>query len=480
MKKQLIYMITFVLGIFVFAGCYKDKGNYDYTQTNVITITSTADTFSVLLPDSLKINININQTMPGSEGIKYEWVMYPSTAAPLTRRTLDSTQNLVAKIIEDPGPYILILYAKDKKTNVEYQKKFVINVLTAYSEGWVVVEEDAGKCDLSMITPTDVIFKNAYSLNNSGQYLPAGTFRIPKIATNRNDQKVFILYPGSLEQVSYANFRKIGAPADVFWQVPSLFKPQNMFFNGDNEVAICDGKPHFRSFLSSGVIKFNYPPTGNYYFSPNEVYQTASGYVFWDTVGRKFLKMDANTVALLPMNTAPTGAIFDLNNVGKRLIYTEVNTGQQYNAIFKNVNDDSLFAFVFNPALSNHAVSRYDGLTAPGLLTAKLFVMSRSLPHMYYASGNQIYRLDILAKTATSIYTFPAGTEIRAMKMYVNLKNSGDVNNNKLIAVATKEGTEGKVYYFPIASTGLFTNNTYSKVFGGFKQINEITYKSLK
>jgi hypothetical protein len=480
MKKQSYYILTIILGFITLAGCYKDKGNYDYHPINVLTITSSAYTYNVMLPDSLKIDVNIDQTMPDAAGIRYEWVMYPSTVAPLTRRTLDTTKNLVAKITEDPGTYVLILYAKDRKTEVEYQKTFTVNVLTAYSEGWVIVEEDAGKCDLAMVTPTDAIFRNAYSLNNNGQYLPAGTFRVPTMKTNRNDQKVFSLYPGSLEQMNFANFRKIASPADVFWQVPAPFKPQEIFFNCDNEVALCDGKPHFRSYAAAGVIKFNFPPTGSYYLSPHEIYQTTSGYVFYDTLGRKFLKLDANTVTLIPMNAAPTGAIFDMNNIGKRIIYSEVNTGGQYNAIFKNVNNDSLFAFVFNPTLTNPAVNRYDGLTAPGITTAKSFVMSRSLPYLYYASGNQIYRLDIPAKTAAPIYTFPAGTEISAMKMYVNQKNSADVNNNKLIAVATKEGSEGKLYYFPIATTGLFTGNTYSKVFGGFKQINDIAYKSLK
>ncbi|HUP13044.1 MAG TPA: hypothetical protein VM187_12545 [Niastella sp.] len=66
------------------------------------------------------------------------------------------------------------------------------------------------------------------------------------------------------------------------------------------------------------------------------------------------------------------------------------------------------------------------------------------------------------------------------MKMYRNWKNSADVNNNNLIAVATYENGGGRVYYFPLAGTGNFVNNTYSKLFTGFNRINELTFKSLK
>jgi hypothetical protein len=98
----------------------------------------------------------------------------------------------------------------------------------------------------------------------------------------------------------------------------------------------------------------------------------------------------------------------------------------------------------------------------------------------YYVYNNAIYKLDIQAKTATAIYTFSAGTEITAMKMYRNTKSSTDINNNNLIAVAIYENGGGKVYYFPLAATGNFVNNTYSKVFTGFNRINELTFKSLK
>ena len=121
MKKR--FLLCSSIFIVLLTGCYKDKGNYDYSDINQLTLKSTADVFNVVLPDSLKIDLTVEQAKPDPAGLSFEWVIYPSTSAPLTRRVLDTTQNLRAKLTEDPGTYVLIAYAKDRKTKIEFQKK---------------------------------------------------------------------------------------------------------------------------------------------------------------------------------------------------------------------------------------------------------------------------------------------------------------------------------------------------------------------
>ena len=480
MTKRYIYGLIFLATAMMLGSCYKDKGNYDYTNINKVVLKTNRDTISVVLPDSLKVDLTLDQTAPSEEGFSFEWVMYLSGGTPLTRRTLDTTQNLRAKITELPGSYYLMVYAKDRKTKVEYQKRLFVSVLSSFSEGWLVVEENNNACDISMISPVDTVFRNIYSLANNGQKLPVGTRRIPEIRTYNGDQKVFILSPADMVQANYSDFVKIMNYPDFFWQAPTDIKPQEYFANSYDEMMLNNGKIYCRTLNApAGTIKLNLPPDGVYYMAPYEIYSTV-GYVVYDTISQQFMKLNIGSVTLTPFSK-PTGTpLFYMNSIGKKLLYTEVNTTNQCFAFFKNNNDDSLFAFTYNPTLTDPAVKRYDGLTAPGMINARLFVGSRLLPHLYYASGNSIYKLDIEAKTAVPIYTFPSGTEIRAMKMYRNLKTSTDPNNNKLIAVATHENGQGKIYYFPIAATGNFTNDTYSKVFTGFNKINEITFKSLK
>ncbi|HEX7846621.1 MAG TPA: PKD-like family lipoprotein [Chitinophagaceae bacterium] len=489
--KNILTSLLFVVAVLLFLGsCYKDEGNYDYTDINNISITSDSNSIRVMLPDTLRVNTVITQTKPGTEGLSFQWVLYPAIGAPTTRRTIGTDQNLKAIITEEPGSYRLDFFVKDKQTGVEFQKTFSISVLTKLSEGWVVVEEKAGGCDLTMITPIDSIYRDVYSPTNGDQLLPLGTSRIPDIKTNRGIQSVYVLSPADGQYVSTENFLKVRPYPELFYQAPNPPKPQEYFMNTDFEVMVDNGKLYNRALnLPAGNNKLTLPPlgpAGDYYMAPFEMYAAAIGYIWYDTIGQRFYRQSTTNFELSAFGSAQPTDLFDMNNIGKRLIYAEVNAvgaNNVFYSFFRNNNDDSLFAFSFQtspPTGQRMPVARYDGLDAPGMHTAKFFVLSRSLPHLYYTSGNVIYRLDIPAKTAAPVYTFPAGTEIRAMKMYRNLKTT-DANTNKMIAVATLEGgTQGKVYYFPIAATGNFTNNTYSKVFTGFGKINEITFKSLK
>ncbi len=233
-----------------------------------------------------------------------------------------------------------------------------------------------------------------------------------------------------------------------------------------------------RSFANAGTPLFVPAPVGNYYFLPFESHSLAFGFYLFDSVARKFMTFDPTVSQLVSCPNALPGAIFDLNNINKRLLYMEQQnvTGNTSYSFYKNIINDSLFAFTINLG-SAIPIARYDGLNAPGLATAKLFALSASAPLLYYVNRNQIFRLDILAKTAVPIYTFPGGTEIRDMKMYFNNRYSNDVNHGKMLVVATKESNDNKVYYFPLDPTGIFVGNTYSQVFGGFNQINSITLK---
>jgi hypothetical protein len=264
MKKRIIPFFSLAVITLLLNSCYKDKGNYIYSAINQITIKTSSSNYNVVLPDSLKIDLELEQTMPDGAGVSFQWVMYPQTGAPLTRRTLDTTQNLRAKITEEPGSYLLDVFVKDRKTGIESQKRFNINVFSAYSEGWVVVEEKTGGCDLSMITPADVVFKDIYSKANKGQLLPGGTFRIPEIKTNRNIQSVYIMCPNDVVQVNFSDFLKIASFNDLFFQAPAPAVPQTYFMNGDDELMLNNGKPHIRNLNApAGLNKLNLPPDGD-------------------------------------------------------------------------------------------------------------------------------------------------------------------------------------------------------------------------
>lgn len=479
MKRTIKSAAVSIFFILLLAGCYKDKGNYDYKTVNSLTITADVpNTVSVLLQDTLRINTTIVQTINSSSGLEYEWVLYLNNGTPVTRWKLGTSQNLSAQIVQAPGQYILDYFVKDKSTGVSFRKSFTVNVVSKFNEGWLVIEEDASACDLTMITPTDAVFRNIYSSANNGARLPIGSHRINIVRDRNNIQKIFVMSPAELTQPYFADFLKVASFNDMFWGPPATKKPQEYFIQGTfNEMLLNNGLPHgFSTVATPAPYKLGAEPAGIWDLEPYEMFGS-SVFIFYDKVSQRFYKYDLTN--LLPFAAPPPTAVFNVNNVKKKLLFAGANTGSFFDCLFKNNTNDSLFVFRLNGALAQPAVDSVyiPNTAAPGLLTATKFVNSRLLPHLYYVSDNKVYLLDIPARQSRVVYTFPTGTVATSMKMYINLRNSADPNHNRLIGISTMESGAGKVYTFPIAATGDFTGSTYSKVYTGFGKINDIIFK---
>lgn len=479
MKGTIKKLLAFSFCAAIMAGCYKDKGNYEYQDINAIQITPDVEgPISILLQDTLRINVTIHQTIPSTEGLEFDWVLYQAISAPLTRWSLGNSQNLKAQITQAPGTYTLDYFVKDKSTGVSFRKTFSVIILGKFNEGWLVVEENGGTCDLTMITPIDSVFRNIYSSANGGEKLPAGTHRINVVRDRAGLQKIYIMSPEEMTQTYYVDFLKVSTFSDQFWGAPAVKKPQEYFIQGTfNEVLLNDGYPHGMTTNAPAPYKLGIAAPGEWDVEPYDMYGSANGSVFYDKVKQAFFKY--NLTDLLPFAAPPPTAVFNVNNVGKKMLHAGANTGPFYDCLFKNNNDDSLFVYRVNPGLAQPAVDTayIPNTQAPGLLTATKFVNSRLLPHLYYVSDNILYLLDIPARQARPVYTFPAGAVITSMKMYTNIRTSTDPENNRQVAVATMEGSEGKVYTFSIDATGDFVGNTHRRIYTGFGRINDIALK---
>jgi hypothetical protein len=475
------YLLPLCFSAAVFAGCYKDKGSHDYTEISKVAIKAdVADQVSINLQDTLRINITLSSSMASTAGYEYDWTLYQNISAPLTRWTLGTTQNLKAQITQVPGQYVLDYFVKDKGTGVSFRKKFIVNIVSKFDQGWLVLEEAAGACDLAMVAPNDAIFKDIYSSANAGEKLPAGSYRVTVVRDRLGVQKIYIMSPNGLTQPYYVDFLKVAGFNDQFWGPPSVKKPQEYFIGGSsNEVLINNGYPHGMNTLVPAPYKLGLQAPGTWEVEPYEMYSTARGFMLYDKLSQRFYGY--NLTDMVPLPAPPSTAVFNVNNIGKKMLFTGPTPGSNaYISLFKNNNNDSLFVYKLDAGLAQPAVDTayMPNTKAPGLLTATKFVSSRLLPHLYYVNSNVLYLLDIPARQARVVYTFPAGTVVTALKMYVNTKTSSDPDNNRLIGISTTESGAGKFYTFPIGATGDFTGNTYRKVFTGFGKINDIVFKS--
>src|SRR4030095_224094 len=422
-----------------------------------------------------------------------------------------------------------------------YSNVYSLNVDTSPwgGEGWVVLQNQAAQgCDISVITTRDGvvrgnIYSNVYSLANNGNKLPTGTYKVNVMnyGTALRIQKVSFLYPNGGLQVRSTDFSDSSNSNGWFVNLPSVINFESTAVgpvNGQHEVLINNGQLQYQIINATTIktppIVFGAPLLGSwpslsryFMFNSNGSYCT-----FFDEGNRCFLHINLSNNILIPTtkpdianqhwpvysgtggatNLTATGKGYDLNNIGRNLIYSEnaqltdgvVSPG--YYCIFRNSANDSTFLYQFtsgSTGIANNIITgRYflkDAATnVIGINTASIFAVpaftAGSVSNVfYYVSGNSTNSIYVcnpsytgtLPATTTSHlgYSFPAGTIIKTMKVFKSGYAAAPSTESKVLVVATDETASGgghKVYFFNLTTTGEI-NNTPANVYTGFDKI---------
>jgi len=528
MKKYVLTLVILFSITFFLTGCYKDKGNYNYHAVNAIAIKTTAasDSFTVAAGDTLRINVNVTQTIPVDSGLSYKWIItspFNSVQPSPTQNILGTQQNLAAQILEIPNNYLVTAQVTDQKSGVTFFHTFYVTVTPdklSMNEGWLVLEQASGGSDVSYLSypATGTIMHNIYSLNNAG-YLPSDAFSLTVVNTIRQNpnQYVMILSGSDMVQADYLKLSKVAGYNNLFFTPPSTRRPQAFSSRlQTNMNLLLDNNSLFLSNNTApaqAIDPFVGPYTGgvgnnNLKYNTNIISNSgspipASGYdyyILYDDLSQRFIYFYGGSLTLLgPVNfgAAAAGAPFDMNNIGKQYLHVD-NTVDGYRnefastffCLFKNNNNDSLFLYqVLNktgsnslPATQVNAIAIYPVLNAPGLATAKNFTSSDYTYQVYYESGNNIYVLNAQSGQAHIIYSFPAGVQINVVKLfkpqYVKFPAYAPADCS-VLAVATQEAGQGKLYTFNLSPSGDITGNTYTNVWGGFGNIKDFAFKKV-
>jgi hypothetical protein len=326
-----------------------------------------------------------------------------------------------------------------------------------------------------------------------------------------------------------------------FFVPPSVVNVQdNGVFpaTGQYEYMINNGQIYTQAVNASSLktppIRFSAPILGSWSeLSAYVILGNSDGvYTLFDKTNRCFLTFwnNGGTMTLVPtsksdvpnnhyaaypsagsaVNLSATGKGFDMNNIGRDLVYTEnvsPMTGTiYYDCIFRNPSGDSTFLYQIPGAFSgngggyanNFTTGRFflDNDKVPGINTASIFAMPTFLPIsattygvFYYVHGtdqNSIYVCSpsytgtMPATTTSSLgYSFPAGTLIKAMKVFKSGYTTAPATEGKVLVVATDETANGNgnnVYFFNLNATGSISS-TPSQVYTGFDKIVDIAFK---
>lgn len=464
----------------VAAGCYKDKGNYDLHDINQISfVTSSPDTIRVQLFEQLRINMEIVQTAGKDESaLEFSWRMFEPNGPQID---LGKTKNLDTFVNFSPAYYRLVLDVKDNSTGVVSFREFTVDVSSSLSEGWVLLEDQGAARDLAMVTPAKQVLRNIYSTSNN-EKLPAGSSNVRIANTVGASQEIFVYGGTNAVWLSYINFQRQYYFNDWFFAAPETQRVQSIFYNrmGVAGFIVNDGKLHALGLLDQGPKKYGPSIDGDWEIAPFPLPMLNNDFtMLYDAKNQRFLKHASSTISPL---ASPAGSAFELNNVGKKMVYGAPSNNDFHNCLMKDNAADNFYVYRINTASTIIAAEIHPVLDAPGIERARFFASSQTYLQIYYAVDNNIFLLDIPAGKARLAYSFPAGEEVTAIRIKQSQFNLiyPVPENDRVFSAATWNGTEGKFYEFPISNTGDFTGANFSAVYGDFGKIIDIDFKNKK
>ncbi len=161
---RILFAALFVL---VAGSCYRDRGNYDYSDINEITIGARGfegvDYRLRSGVDVLRINPDIRASLdPDFRGsYEYEWVATGQVRNPGVRTVIARTRDLEYAVELPSDEYVLSLRITDPATGLMFSRRTELSVSTAYTRGWLVATEDAaGRAVVDMVSISrDTLFQ---------------------------------------------------------------------------------------------------------------------------------------------------------------------------------------------------------------------------------------------------------------------------------------------------------------------------------
>src|SRR5689334_18880633 len=146
MKKLYILMLAVATTCLV-TSCYKDKGNYSFTDKEVITMTGIATSYDkVSQQDRITLTPSVSSSMPNAS-FEYYWGIYETNVQGAVPKidTIAKTLNIDYFVAKPAKTWVLVFGAKNKTTGLQKIVTANVNVITPFTRGWYVLKDDGNK-----------------------------------------------------------------------------------------------------------------------------------------------------------------------------------------------------------------------------------------------------------------------------------------------------------------------------------------------
>lgn len=489
--------------VFAMAACFEDKGNYDYHAVDIAEIDTTGFqlTYTIGQFNDLVIDPRI-QYEGDAANLSFEWLMYVksySSSAPAST-VIATTEILDRTMAEAPDDYVLELVVTDEDTGIKTNMTFTLTIEASVETGWLVLHTDGTQSDVDFIVTMNAVptassekwLQNVYATANGAPVQGAGKFVTQVLNTSVYVNYINIGTDEALVRASGDDLFKVNDQTDIFIREGIQVTPQACEHHGYFESLIADGNLYMVNYalsavLSTGTIGYYAPVAYDYELAPYipDLSSSANNYAtsyyqaiaLYDVENHFFVQVPYTFASFTVNSFVPqTSGPFDVNDIGKELLYMERAYQDYTYAFFKDLDGDGRWLYVadfYNYDAGTVAQAAYEMTDLPAIDEAKFYQCGDLGYVLYYATDQAIYLFDYYGAGTASIAFdgFSGDEEITSMKIYKpkTYNNLTDVNNRILYVATWSESAQAaKLYELAINPTSGAITQTPLNVFEGF------------
>jgi len=480
-----LYKIALFIAVFSVWSCKKDRGNYEYTDKEVISVKGMESTYNILAGLNITIDPEVSSNKEGE--LEYLWGIYETNIGGSYVPVMDTvsrTKKLDYVVNRTVKDWFLVLRVTNKNTGYAKYFNSTIKVGSEFSRGWYVIKTEANKTDLDLfLTPKNITpiskRENVFSVMNGkkldgnamilkffhdykalkdGVYSPAGTLT----------RSLFLLSDKEASVVDISTMKEIHDVNGLFFEPPAVKSPGCI---GNDILAyymVNNGQLHSITFNgpTSGIFggrKLRGSDDLPYNLSKYHLmFQTSTTPIFFDETSSSFFSASDRSIYLTAVTdaTTPPPTQLSANNNNKKLLYMGVKTPAPSTgvAIFQDKTTPTLKTLATitpNPAAFKIIIETlnptdkiYNGSNFA------LLYMDENL--IYFSVGNEIWSRNLSNKFEQLQFTVPVGetvTFIRHRK-YAGTTTEAPYSYN-YVMVGTKSGDSYKIRMFTKAAGNL-------------------------
>lgn len=496
--KIICYISCCLTAVVLLGSCLKDEGNYTYSDLPRLYVDTVGkQTRFEVYQSQDKLHIDPAVVYDGDASqLTHLWRFY---AANNTFDTLSRKKLVDTVIIRPPGTYTVEYEATDR-TGRKALMQFTVTVVSPIPSGWMVAYENAeGNTDMDLVRAPefitgvrDTVIRNVYSKRN-GSALPGKPVSVLYLSTALS----YLFTDVTGVKVQNTDFAFVQNFSQIFLlgNPPETVRPEAFWLGTFNQGMLVNNGDVYWASENSLVGKVTVDALG-YKAAPFVYGQYAKQGGFYDQLNKRFIVVEQQTSQATTFQNASSGARFNLNNIGKELLFIERGFGQHPNpadpykyAVFKDPAGNGRYLYVINtqtPATPD--VAAVDISAAPEILDAKFFAVGNLGPAGFYATISKLYYYQVntagnTISTPVVGFEAPAGEEITCVRLFKAQGTFGtgaiSANDSKFMYVATWNAAqqEGKLYLLSANITSGELGATPLKTWTVEGKVRDMSYK---